>query len=87
MNLIDNVVNQNDFIEQIKLKLTIIKIEKKRAHLRHKLTQMKTKKKFDFCVTAFEISKSFRKNFEFQAIISLKKKLKFKTSKLYFDDT
>ena len=71
----------------MKLKLTIIKIEKKRVHLRHRLIQMKTKKKIDFFVIVFEISKSFRKNVEFQAIISLKKNLKSKTSKLYFDDT
>ena len=86
MNLIDNVTNQNDFIEKMKLKLTIIKIEKKRAHLRHRLTQMKTKKKTDFSGAVFEISKSFRENVELQAIILLKKNLKSKTSKLYFDD-
>ena len=85
MNLIDNV-DQNDFIEQMKLKLTITKIEKRRVHLRHRLTQMKTKKKIDFSVIVFEISKSFRENVELQAIISLKKELKFKTSKLYFND-
>ena len=85
INMIDDA-DQNDFIEQMKLRLTIIEIEKKRAHLRHRLIQMKTKKKIDFFVIVFEISKSFRKNVEFQAIISLKKNLKSKTSKLYFDD-
>ena len=65
MNLFDNVVDQNDFIEQMKLKLTIIKIEKKCVHLRHKLIQIKTKKKIDFFVIVFEISKSFRENVEF----------------------
>ena len=72
MNLFDDVTDQNDFIEKMKLKLTIIKIEKRRVHLKHKLIQMKTKKTIDFFVTAFEISKSFRKNVEFQAIISVK---------------
>ena len=33
-----------------------------------------------------EIFKSFRRNFEFQTIISLKKNLKSKTFKLYFND-
>ena len=87
LNLIDDVTDQNDFIEKMKLRLTIIKIEKRRAHLRHRLIQMKTKKKTDFSVTAFEISKSSRKNVDFQAIISLKKSLKSKTSELYSDDT
>ena len=86
INIIDDA-DQNDFIEQMKLRLTIIEIEKRRAHLRHKLIQMKTKKKIDFSVIAFEISKSSRKNVEFQAVISLKKELKSKTSELYFDDT
>ena len=44
MNLIDDVADQNDFIEQMKLKLTIIKIKNRRAHLRHKSIQIKTKK-------------------------------------------
>ena len=66
--------------------MTIIKIEKRRAHLRHRLTQIKAKKKTDFSVIVFEISKSFRKNVELQAIISLNKELKFKTLKLYFDN-
>ena len=65
MNLFDDVTNQNDFIEQIKIKLTIIEIEKRRAHLRHRLIQMKTKKKTDFFVIVLEISKSSRKNVEF----------------------
>ena len=47
MNLIDDA-NQNDFIEQMKLKLTIIKIEERRAHLRHRLIQMKIKKRLIF---------------------------------------
>ena len=34
---------------------------------------MKTKKKTDFSVIVFEISKSSRKNVEFQAVLSLKK--------------
>ena len=85
MNLIDNA-DQNDFIEQMKLRLTIIEIEKRRVHLRHRLIQMKTKKKIDFSVIAFEISKSSRRDVEFRAVISLKKELKSKTSKLYFDD-
>ena len=70
----------------MKIKLTIIKIEKKRVHLKHRLIQMKTKKKIDFFVTVFEISKSSRENVELQAVILLKKKLKSKTSELYFDD-
>ena len=86
VNMIDDVVDQNDFIEQIKQRLTIIEIEKRSVHLRHRLIQMKTEKKIDFSVTAFEISKSSRENVEFQTVLSLKKKLKFKTSKLYFDD-
>ena len=36
--------DQNDFIEQMKQRLTIIEIEKKRAYLKHRLAQMKTKK-------------------------------------------
>ena len=63
VNIIDDA-NQNDFIEQMKQRLTIIKIEKRRVHLRHRLIQMKTEKKIDFSVTVFEISKSFRKNVE-----------------------
>ena len=85
IDMIDDA-DQNDFIEQMKIKLTIIKIEKRRAHLRHRLIRMKTKKKTDFSVIVFEISKSSRKNVELQAVISLKKKLKSKTLKLYFDD-
>ena len=65
LNLLDEMTDQNDFIEKMKRKLTIIEIEKKRAHLRHRLIQMKTKKKTDFSVIALEISKSFRKNVEF----------------------
>ena len=42
----------------MKQKLTIIKIEKRRVHLRQKLIQIKTEKKRIF-VTVFEISKSF----------------------------
>ena len=53
MNLFDDVTDQNDFIEKMKLKLTIIKIEKIHVHLRHKLIQMKTKKTIDFFVTVF----------------------------------
>ena len=64
VNMIDDA-SQNDFIEQMKQKLTIIEIEKRRAHLRHRLIQMKTKKKTDFFVTTFEISKSSRENVEF----------------------
>ena len=81
MNLIDDA-DQKNFIEQIKLNLTIIEIEKRRVYLRHRLIQMKTKKKIDFSVIAFEISMSSRKNVELQTVILLKKKLKFKTSKL-----
>ena len=57
MNLFDDVTDQNDFIEKMKLKLTIIEIEKRRVHLRHRLIQMKSKKTIDFFVTVFEISK------------------------------
>ena len=86
VNMIDVIANQNDFIKQMKQKLTIMKIEKRRLYLRHKLIQIKTEKKTNFSVIVFEISKSFRKNVELQAVISLKKNLKSKTSKLYFDD-
>ena len=65
IDMIDDVTNQNDFIEQMKQRLTIIEIEKSRAHLKHRLIQIKTKKKTDFSVTVFEISKSSRKNVEF----------------------
>ena len=64
VNMIDDVINQNDFIEQMKQRLTIIEIEKRRAHLRHRLIQIKAKKKIDFSVIVFEISKSSRKNVE-----------------------
>ena len=37
LNLFDNVIDQNDFIEKMKQRLTIIEIEKRRAHLRHRL--------------------------------------------------
>ena len=37
MNLLDDVTDQKNFIEQIKQKLTIIEIEKRRAYLRHRL--------------------------------------------------
>ena len=63
INLIDDA-DQNDFIEQMKLKLTIIEIEKRRLYLRHKLVQMKTKRKTDFFVTTFAISKLSRENVE-----------------------
>ena len=33
MNLFDDVTNQNDFIEQMNIKLTIIKIEKKNVFI------------------------------------------------------
>ena len=42
VNIIDNVTNQNDFIKQMKQKVTIIKIEKRRAYLKHRLIQIKT---------------------------------------------
>ena len=87
LNLFDDVIDQDDFIEKMKRRLTIIEIEKRRAHLRHRLTQMKTEKKTDFSVIAFEISKSSRENVGFQAVISLKKDLKSKTLELYSDDT
>ena len=51
LNLLDDVTDQNDFIEKMKQKLTIIEIEKRRVHLRHRLIQMKAKKKTDFSVT------------------------------------
>ena len=87
MNLFDDITNQKDFIEKMKQKLTIIEIEKKRVYLRHRLIQMKTKKKIDFSVIVFEISKSSQRNVEFQAVILLKKSLKSKTSELYSDNT
>ena len=37
VNMIDVIANQNDFIKEMKQKLTIIEVEKKRAHLRNKL--------------------------------------------------
>ena len=55
--------------------------------MKHRLIQMKTEKKTNFSVAIFEISKWFRENVEFQAVISLKINLKSKTSELYFDDT
>ena len=65
LNLFDDVTNQNDSIEKMKQELIIIEIEKRRVHLRDRLIQMKTKKKIDFFVTVFEISKSSRENVEF----------------------
>ena len=45
VNIIDVITNQNNFIEQKKQELTIIKIEKKkRVHLKHRLIQMKIEK-------------------------------------------
>ena len=64
VDMVDDA-GQNDFIEQMKQRLTIIEVEKRRAHLRQRLAQMKTKKKTDFSVIVFEISKSSRRNVEF----------------------
>ena len=35
VDIIDEIINQNDFIEQMKQKLTMIEIENRRAYLRH----------------------------------------------------
>ena len=37
VDMIDVVTDQNDFMKQMKQKLTIIEIAKRRAHLRHRL--------------------------------------------------
>ena len=47
--MIDIIKDQNDFIKQIRQKVTIIKIEKRRVHLKHKLIQIKTKENLFFC--------------------------------------
>ena len=53
VKMIDNVINQNDFSELMKQRLTIIKIEKRRAYLKHRLIQMKTKKKSEYFCNCF----------------------------------
>ena len=65
VNMIDDVIDQNDFIEQIKQKLTIIKMKKKTCSFETQINLDKNeKKKTDFSVIVFEISKWFRKNVE-----------------------
>ena len=54
------IADQNDFIEQIKQRLTIIKIEKKRVYLRHKLIQIKIKKTLIF----LSLLSKYRNRFE-----------------------
>ena len=57
--MIDVVTDQNNFIEQMNQKLTIIKIEKKRAYLKHRLIQIKAKKN-DF----LQLFSRYRNRFE-----------------------
>ena len=45
VNIIDDVTNQNDFIEQMKQKLTSIKIEKKTCSSETQINSDKNKKK------------------------------------------
>ena len=47
-NIFDAVKNQKNFIEQIKQRLLIIKVEKKRVYLRHIFVRIKTKKRLIF---------------------------------------
>ena len=66
----------------------MIDAEKRRTHLRHLLTQVEIERKIDFFVaSARKIeTKRIRNNFEQQVILSLKKRLKFKISKIYFEN-
>ena len=78
----------NRIINQLKTKFAIINAKTRRIHLRHLLTQTKIKREIDFSVVSVtEIeTKRIRNDFEQQTALSLKKKFKFKISKIYFDD-
>ena len=84
-----SVKTLNDgIIDQLKAKLARINAEKRRIYLRHLLTQTKVERKIDFSVASItEIeTKRIRNDFEQQAVLSLKKRFKFKISKIYFEN-
>ena len=84
VNMIDDVTNQNDFIEQIKQKLTIIKIEKRRVHLRHRLIQIKTKKKNWLFCDCFRNIEIVSKKCRISSSYIIEKKFKVKNVKIIF---
>ena len=75
-------------IDQLKTKFAIIDAEKRRIYLRHFLTQIEIERKIDFFVASVSVieTKRIRNDFELQATLSLKEKLKFKFSKIYFEN-
>ena len=75
-------------IDQLKTKFAMINVEKRRIHLRHLLTQTEIERKIDFFVaSARKIeTKRIRSDLEQQTTLSLKKKVKFKISKIYFEN-
>ena len=90
IEMIDTFVKilNNRIIDPSKTKFEIINAKKRRIHLRHLLIQTKVKREIDFFVASVtEIeTKRIRNNFEQQTALSLKKKLKFKISKIYFEN-
>ena len=90
MKIIDTFVkNLNDrIIDQLKTKFAIINVKKRRIYLQHLLTQTKSEREIDFFVASMTKieTKRIRNDFEQQAALSLKKKLKFKISKIYFEN-
>ena len=78
----------NRIIDQLKTEFAIINAEKRRIYLWHLLTQTKIERKIEFSVasvTKIE-TKRIRSDFEQQATLSLKKRLKFKISIIYFEN-
>ena len=75
-------------IDQLKTKFAMIDVEKRRIHLRHLLTQVEIERKIDFFVVSVRKieTKRIQNDFEQQIVLSLKKKFKFKISKIYFEN-
>ena len=88
--MIDTFVKilNNRIIDELKTKFAVINAKKRRIDLRQLLTQTKIERKIDFSVASMiEIeTKRIRNDFEQQTTLSLKKKLKFKISKIYFEN-
>ena len=78
----------NRIIDQLKTKFAIIDVEKRRIHLRHFSAQIEIERKIDFFLVSVSVieTKRIRNDFEQQTIPSLKKRLKFKISKVYFEN-
>ena len=75
-------------IDQLKTKFVMINVERRRIHLRHLLTRTEIERKIDFFVASIRKieTKPIRNDFEQQAALSLKKKLKLKISNIYFEN-